>query len=182
MILQVILRSLRRLISLFEQKNVPYMVIGGYALPFYGRIRSTVDLDLAVAVESKESFEELKNWLILVDFEMVVDSFLNPVVVLLDKKEKMEIELWLRPDGIVFDQDLLDRRRKMKLSEGFFVFVVSPEDFIVNKLARNDRGVIDEKDVKSVLERQKGKLDNKYLEKRAKEANVYPLLEIIKKS
>ena len=36
------------------------MVIGGYALPFYGRIRTTVRLDLAVAVETEEKFRSLQ--------------------------------------------------------------------------------------------------------------------------
>ena len=60
------------------------------------------------------------------------------------------------------------------------VWIVSPEDFIVNKLARPDRGVIDEQDVKSVLVRQEGKLDEEYLKKRAKEAEVLTILEHIR--
>jgi len=59
------------------------------------------------------------------------------------------------------------------------VWIVSPEDFIVNKLARPDRGVIDEQDVKSVLIRQEGKLDEEYLKKRAEDAEVLTILERI---
>ena len=60
------------------------------------------------------------------------------------------------------------------------VWIVSPEDFIVNKLARPDRGVIDEQDVKSVLVREEGKLDEEYLKKRAKDAGVLTMLEHIR--
>jgi hypothetical protein len=49
-------------------------------------------------------------------------------------------------------------------------------------LARCDRGVVDEQDVKSVLVRQEGKLDWIYLEKRAKDAQVLAVLKVIKKS
>lgn len=174
-----ILKSLERLLNLFEKKNISYMIIGGYALPFYGRIRTTVDLDLAIAIKTKEELDRLRDWLKSIDFEMAVDSYLNPVIVVLDKKEKLEIELWLRPDGIDFDDELLKRRRKMELITDFEAWVISPEDFIVTKLARPDRSVVDEQDVKSVLVMQRNKLDRKYLEKRALNAGVLTLLETI---
>ena len=174
-----ILRSLQRLLKIFEDKNVPYMFIGGYALPYYGRIITTVDLDLAVAIKTKEEINQLFNWLQSIDFEVTNYSPLNPVIIILDQKEKVEIELWLKPDGIVFDDETLRRRRKVKLDANIEAWVVSPEDFIVNKLARPDRGVKDEKDVKSVLVRQRGKLDEEYLTRRARDAGVLTILENI---
>lgn len=174
-----ILRSLQRLLKLFEEKNVPYMIIGGYALPFYGRIRTTLDIDLAVAIKTEEEFNQLLNFLQSVDFEPTTCSPLNPLIIILDRKEKIEIELWLKPDGIVFDDETLRRRRKVKLDANILAWIVSPEDFIVNKLARPDRGVTDEQDVKSVLIRQSNKLDNEYLKKRAQDAGVFTILQTI---
>lgn len=174
-----ILRSLQRLLSLFEDKNIPYMIIGGYALPFYGRIRTTVDLDLAVAVETEERFRSLSEWLRSIDFIPTVSSYLNPLLVILDVKEKLEIELWLKPDGIVFDDETLKRRRKAKLDPNVEAWIISPEDFIINKLARPDRGVNDEQDVKSVLVRQEGKLDKEYLKRRAEDVGVLQVLNRI---
>lgn len=174
-----ILRSLQRLLKLFEDKNVFYMMIGGYALPYYGRIRTTFDLDLAVAIKTEEELKQLRNWLKSIDFEVTNYSPLNLLVIILDQKEKVEIELWLRPDGIVFDDETLRRRRRVKLDSNIEAWIVSPEDFIVNKLARPDRGVIDEQDVKSVLVRQGGKLDKVYLERRARDAGVLTILENI---
>jgi hypothetical protein len=179
MILPAILRSLQKLLELFESKNVSYMVIGGYALPFYGRIRTTIDLDLAVVIKGQEGFDRLRSWLASNDFEVTVGSPQNPLIVVLDRKEKVEMELWLKPDGVVFDAELLRRRRKARLDAKVEAWVISPEDFIVNKLARPDRGVIDEQDVKSVLVRQEGKLDEEYLKRRAREAGVLTLLENI---
>jgi len=177
--LSTILRSLQKLLSLLEDKNVPYMIIGGYALPFYGRIRATLDIDVAVAVKTEEELRRLREWLNSINFEVTVYSPLNPYMVVLDRDEKIEMELWLKPDGIVFDEETLRRRRRVKLDENLEAWIISPEDFIVNKLARPDRGVIDEQDVKSVLIRQRGKLDMKYLRKRAVEAGVLKVLESI---
>ncbi len=174
-----ILRSLQRLLKLFESRKIPYMVIGGYALPFYGRIRATIDIDLAVAIKTREELERLRDWLQAVQFEVPLSSPQNPVVVILDKKEKVEIELWLKPDGIVFVSETLQRRRRVALNQNISAWIVSPEDFIVNKLARPDRGVTDEQDVKSVLVMQEGKLDYKYLQKRARSAGVLGVLQAI---
>ncbi len=155
------------------------MIIGGYALPFYGRIRATLDVDLAVAVKGEKELNRLLGWLEAIDFEVTNYSPLNPLMVIVDRKGKMEIELWLKPDGIVFDEETLRRRRKVKLGAGFEAWIISAEDFVVSKLARPDRGAADEQDVKSVLIRQKGKLDSEYLEKRAKEAEVQTILKTI---
>ena len=155
------------------------MIIGGYALPLYGRIRTTIDIDIAVLIKTNEELNQLRIWLQSINFEMVQSSILNPLIVIIDQIKKIEIELWLKPDGIVFDEETLDRRRKTKLDEKIEAWFISPEDFIVNKLARPDRSVVDEQDVKSVLVRQKDKLDYEYLEKRAQKAGVLTILHTI---
>jgi adenylate kinase len=48
-------------------------------------------------------------------------------------------------------------------------------------VSRPDRGVVDEQDVKSVLARQRNKLDVEYLRKRAQEARVLRILEEIER-
>ena len=177
-----ILRSLQRILKLFEEKNVTYMIIGGYALPFYGRIRTTVDIDVAVAIKTEKELNQLLNSLRAADFEPTIASLNNPLIVVLDRKERIELELWLKPDGVVFDDETLRRRQKAEIDANFWVWLISAEDFIVNKLARPDRGAIDEQDVKSVLIRQETKLDNEYLQRRAKQAGVLAILQAIQAS
>ncbi len=173
-----ILRTLHRVITLFDKNGIDYMIIGDYALPFYGRIRTTVDLDIAVAIETQKRFSYLLNLLRAADFEPTVCSPNEPLIVV-DRQEKIEFEVWTKPDGVIFDDETLRRRRKARLSEDISAWIVSPEDFIVTKLARSNRGVIDEQDVKSVLVRQEGNINWKYLEKRAKEAEVLTILKTI---
>jgi len=180
--LSAILGTLQKLIKLFEGRNIPYMIIGGYALPFYGRVRTTLDIDIAVAVKTEQELNQLRKWLQGIGVEVTVYSPNNPVLVIVDHEEKVEAELWLKPDGITFDNETLKRRKKAKLGKNISAWIISPEDFIVNKLARPDRGAVDEQDVKSVLVRQAGKLDNKYLVKRAHQADVLRVLETIRAS
>ena len=178
--MSTILRSLQRLLKLLEGKNVAYMIIGGYALPFYGRIRTTLDIDLAVAIKTDEEIKQLFRWLQSIDFEVTNYSPQNPLIIIVDRREELEVELWLKPDGIVFDEETLRRRKRAKLDENTEAWIISPEDYIVNKLARLDRGAVDEQDVKSVLVRQGDKLDRRYLDKRARDAEVIKVLESIR--
>jgi predicted nucleotidyltransferase len=157
------------------------MIIGGYALPFYGRIRATLDVDLAVAVRTMEEFEQLKDSLGRSGFEVTLGSYGEPLAMVLDLKEGIEIELWMKPDGVVFDEEALRRRRRAVLGGSLSAWVISPEDYIVNKLSRPDRGVVDEQDVKSVLVRQRNKLDVEYLRKRAQDAHALRILEEIER-
>jgi len=153
------------------------MVIGGYALPFYGRIRTTLDLDIAVAAKTEQELNQLRKWLQSINIEVTNYSPNNPLMIIVDQKEKVETELWLKPDGITFNNETLQRRRKVKLNKNIAAWIISPEDFIVNKLARPDRGAVDEQDVKSVLVRQANKLDKQYLTKRAQQAGVLTILQ-----
>ncbi len=177
-----ILRTLKRITRLFEDNRIDYMIIGGYALPFYGRLRTTVDLDLAVAVQGQMEFDSLLKVLVAGGFQPTVCSPLNPLVLVLDCREHLEVEIWIRPDGIEFDEETLRRRKRVSLSEGVSAWIVSAEDFVVSKLARPDRGVSDEQDVQSVLVRQAENLDWRYLEERARAAGVQLILNAIRGS
>ena len=156
------------------------MIIGGFALPSYGAIRATVDLDVAVRIRNKREFASFVEQAEKSGFKRSVTSFSNPVNVLQDLETGLEIELWLRPDGIRWDEEALRRRRKTKIGEAE-VWLVSPEDFVVSKLSRPDRGAQDEKDVKSVLTRLQGSIDEKYLDRRAAAAGVRELLRAIER-
>ena len=103
-----------------------------------------------------------------------------PFFLATDLKEMLEVELWIKPDGIIFDRELLRKRVKVRpFNDRFEMFAIGPEDFVINKLARTDRGVQDESDAISVLALQKGKLDYDYLNRRALRAGVHELLETI---
>jgi len=154
------------------------MMIGGFALPFYGRIRTTIDIDVAVALRTDADFEDFRLRMEEASFRHTLGSYNDPECVFLDRETGLEIEFWTRPDGVEWDAETLARRRRRRLGD-VEAWVISPEDFIVNKLARSDRGVEDEKDVKSVLVRLRDALDEKYLERRAKNAGVWALLRTI---
>jgi len=156
------------------------MLIGGFALAAYGQIRATQDIDMAIAASYAKS-AELESHLEKLGYQVSPKPDPNaPVFLVTDLKLMLEVEMWTKPDGVVFDTELMRRRVRVNpYNDDFEMFTIGPEDFIVNKLARGDRGVQDELDVVSVLELQKGKLDYPYLRKRAKQADVIELLETL---
>ncbi len=156
------------------------MLIGGFALAAYGQIRATQDIDIAIAANYAKSVE-LASHLEKLGYQVSPKPDpIAPVFLVTDPKFMQEVEMWTKPDGVVFDTELMRRRVRVNpYNDDFEMFTIGPEDFIVNKLARRDRGVQDELDVVSVLELQRGKLDYPYLMRRAKQADVTELLETL---
>ena len=51
---------LGRVIRSFEARKIPYMVVGGLAVTYYGFPRATFDIDLVVAVNVKTQPEDAR--------------------------------------------------------------------------------------------------------------------------
>jgi hypothetical protein len=171
------IESLRKLVQVFEKEKIDYMLIGGMALPAYGEIRATQDIDVAVAITNIETLKCLIHELEQKTFEKTAKPMLEAACIyVLDRENLVDVEIWLKPDGIIFDKELLTRRRHRQILD-MDIWIIGPEDFIVNKLSRSDRSARDESDVVSVLIAQREKLDKKYLEKRAKKFSILSLLQ-----
>ena len=50
----MLFQALRRILSVLEELGVPYALIGGLALPFYGVVRATEDMDLLILLSAIE--------------------------------------------------------------------------------------------------------------------------------
>ncbi len=174
------LEALRKIVQIFKKTDIDYMLIGGWALPAYGQIRATVDIDFAIVVKRSEKLAQLVSELRVNNYQMPPGSIEldHAMFHIVDGENMVGIELWLKPDGIIMNDVLLKRRIESRVRDSTY-WVISPEDFIINKLSRSDRSPRDEEDVISVLKLQKGKLDRKYLERRAKKTEILPLLETL---
>jgi hypothetical protein len=166
-------------VGVFEECDAPYAVLGGLAIPAYGIPRSTVDVDIGLAVGEEEKLGELMRKLKVRN--VVASEEAKPeytMIYISDRENLVDAELWFKPDGIVWDEETLRRRWKVTFKvakKPFKVYVLSPEDFIVNKLARKDRSARDEEDVAGVMA-SCDKIDWGYLTKRARGAGVLDLV------
>ena len=172
--------TLRDLVGFLEGAGVDYMVIGGFALPFYGRMRSSLEIEVAVAIKDEDQFGMFLKKVVDAGFTFRPCLFEDAECRFWDEKTGLEFEFWMRPEGVEWDEETLRRRRRVR-SNGVTFWIISPEDFIVSKLARPDRVEQDELDVKSVLTLKESELDANYLEMRAKRFGIYQLLAEIKR-
>lgn len=173
------LEALNKIIGIFEKNNIEYMLIGGWALPAYGHIRATIDIDLAIAIKQPEKLDWLISELRTNQYQVTSNPKMeHPVIPILDKDNMVEMELWQKPDGIDMSDEILKRRLKRR-KDGTSFWIIGPEDFIINKLSIPKRSSMDEQDVVSVLHRQRDKLDRDYLINRARQAGLLSLLEAL---
>jgi predicted nucleotidyltransferase len=176
--LSALLETLRKLVEVLEEEKIEYMLIGGLALPAYGRVRATYGIDLALQA-NPESLPRIEKKLVEKGFQLPTGLKADvPFCYLNDLENQVNVELWFKPDGVNL-KEAMKRRWKVDVG-GMEVWIIGPEDFIVNKLARRDRSELDEHDVISVLERCK-KLDERYLEEKSQAAGVFEILKALRK-
>jgi len=179
-----LLKSLRKLVEVFEESKAPYAVLGGLAIPAYGVPRSTVDVDIGLAVSEEGKVRDIMQKLKARKMAMTEEAKPEYTMVYMSDRENLiDVEIWFKPDGITWSEEVLRRRWRVafKVDEkSFEAYVLSPEDFIVNKLARMNRSARDEEDVVGVMASSRDKIDWGYLGKRAKEEKVSDLLQELK--
>jgi hypothetical protein len=180
-----LLKSLHKLVEVFADCGASYAVLGGLAMAAYGVPRSTVDVDIGLAVSDEGKVREIMQKLNARNMRTYEEAKPEyPVVYLSDLENLVDVEIWFKPDGITWSEEVLKRRWMATFElngKPFSVYVLSPEDFIVNKLARVDRTASDEEDVVGVMASSKSKIDWKYLDERAKDGNVSDLVHELRK-
>jgi len=170
-------RELERIVLFLEQRQIPYLLIGGLALSLWGRPRTTLDLDFLIQVEErdlvrlqreagKEKFKVDRHW-----------GKWNPSLRTSQirlRLGKVAVDLLLPRDA--HNRAAFDNRRRCKVGKKYFS-VVAPEDFVLQKLKVGRPR--DFEDAVTVLERMKGELNKSYLRKWAKKLRVVEELNYI---
>lgn len=154
-------KLLKNTISLLKKEGLDYFVIGGLAVGLLGEPRMTQDIDIILFI-SKDDMEHFLMSALDAGFKC------NKSIALANVRDRGAFKLvWenLWVDIIIasteFEKSALKRTIKTKLL-GKKISIPSPEDFILLKIiAGRDKDMLD---IRSVIERHKGKLDGKYLE------------------
>ncbi len=163
-------QALFRVADLLEQLGAPYFIFGGVAVGIWGRIRTTLDVDFLVQTD-REGFSRLEATAessgIGVDHRWLD---WNPL------RRSVQLRLILGPfrADVVRATDAHDRaamvRRRQVSWRGRSLWVVCPEDLVLQKIrAQRD---YDFSDAVSVIEEQKGRLDEEYLDLWARRLRV----------
>lgn len=152
---------LTRVVECFRRAGVRYAIIGAWALSLWGKPRATADLDFLVLVKSEE-LGRLTAFMTAAGMEVDEEwEKWNPL--LRGSQARFQcrgvmIDFLLPRDR--HDQEILRRRQKKKVA-GKYYWVVSLEDFILQKLKVGRPR--DFEDALSVIERYRENLDRRYL-------------------
>lgn len=143
--------------AIFLKLEIPYAVIGGYAVAAWGEERATRDIDLLCLSDSREIIRTLKEDHL--QFEHRLGDWDDPISEVIridmgDSENPFEVDILVgiknAPIGI------LSRIRKLTI-EGLVIPVASPEDVLLLKLLAGSAR--DLEDAKSIMQIQSSKLD-----------------------
>jgi hypothetical protein len=155
-----------------NEKNIPYVVVGGMAVLVYGNLRTTMDVDIIVQLKA-EDIGNLTHFLEKKDFFASEDDLRSALrershCTVEDKSSMIRLDI----KGIYTESDKrsLERRKCMEW-RGKTICVSSPEDLIGNKLLFGSEQDI--KDAEGIWVRQKGNLDMEYLEGNCRSLGVW---------
>lgn len=161
----------------FNENNVPFMVIGGVAILYQGRFRTTEDIDIVIIHEKLDtgSFTRYckNNGLSIEEHELVEGLKEGSHVSILDLPNRLRIDL--KGKNGFWNNMAIDKADEYQY-EGVKVRVASPEYLIANKLYKG--GEIDIEDAYSVYFINKERIDNTLLKELAAKLQVTEKLKL----
>jgi len=158
----------RQIIDSLSQYNLPYVLVGGTVMPYFGNIRSTQDIDIMLLLDEITS-DKLENWLEYLDSIGMVFSK-SEIIYALNNNIHCNI---FDPQTFVFRVDLkrintkldlltYEYRQKVNMNNRD-VWINCPESQIGVKISPGFRSSTDLEDVQSIIETMD--IDSKRLEK-----------------
>ena len=154
--------------SLNEQ-NARYLVVGGYAVAFYGFERYTKDLDIWVANDKKNAKAVIAalTQFGIPETSLDQDTFQNPDKVIMMGAEPFRVDFLIGLDALDFDIAWPDRVTRE--NEGVKIHYVSPEHLIALKKAAGRHQ--DLRDIEAISHSDFAKKSSKKKSKKTQESN-----------
>ncbi len=126
-------RDFKEFLQLLNSNDIEYLVIGGYAVGYYGYPRATGDMDIWIAINEKNALkivEALKEFGF--DFpEIKKELFLKEEKVIRMGIPPMRLEILTSIDGVRFDTCF--KNRVIADFGDFKVNFISKDDLLINK-------------------------------------------------
>lgn len=128
-------RDFKDFLKLLNSKKIEYLLIGGYAVGYYGYPRATADMDIWIAI-GKENAKKVTAAIKIfgMDIPDLKESlFLEPGKIIRMGNPPIRIEVLTKISGVDFKQCYA--RRKETLIDGIRVKIISFKDLLKNKKA-----------------------------------------------
>jgi len=125
----------KEFLKLLNDREVEYLLIGGYAVGYHGYPRTTADIDVWVAIstENAEKLVAVFNDFGMLSDEVDISLFMNPGNIVRMGMAPVRIEVLNEIDGVEFN-DCFSRRSPIEI-DGVEVNLISLADLRANKLA-----------------------------------------------
>ena len=162
------MQVLLQVLKILNKIKISYMLTGAYAVSFYGKPRTTHDIDLKILIQN-EDIDKIYNAYsedFYIDRDMIKQAIMHENMFnIIHNETQTKIDFWLiRNDE--FDKVRFARKLKI-IIQGLPVFISTAEDLVIIKLrwykeSGSEKHV---EDVKGIFEIQGKKLDMKYINK-----------------
>ncbi len=125
----------KEFLTFLNEERVKYLLIGGYAVGYYGHPRATGDIDVWIAMTEENAAAVVKtlNRFGFTHGEADKDLFLQPGNIIRMGFPPMRIEILNQIDGVDFDECY--PKRTTGVIEGIHIPIISIEDLLKNKTA-----------------------------------------------
>lgn len=157
-------RALQKIVNVMDTEQIPYMIVGGFAVNFYNRVRFTADIDMVIQIHPHHVEKIVKHF---PDWQPFAETFKEStsrgqMFNLIDFDTGVKFDFMVYQDSD-YNWTAFERRRKVDFL-GIECMISTPEDLIISKLhwyslsgSEKQRG-----DIAFLLEQLD--LDRKYLE------------------
>jgi len=132
--------NIKQCLLTFNEFKIQYLVVGGYAVNFYGYVRSTLDADVWIH-DTKENLDKLEKCFVHLDYD--ISDAKKAVDELRDGRnlhvlfEESKLDLIILYSNILKFEDAEKRKKMLQLKESEVPFI-GYEDLIDTKM-RTDR-------------------------------------------
>jgi len=160
---------LKELLSTLNQAGISYMITGPLASTYYGRPRTTQDIDLVIEAESiplRAFVDTVRRLGYYADPDDAADALIHRSMFnIIDPESGYKLDAIIRKDRDYSIEEF--KRRKEVFLNGEPVFMAAPEDAILNKLewARESQSERQFLDALGIVLIEKDSLDFGYLKR-----------------
>jgi len=123
----------KEFLKLLNSNEVEYLVIGGYAVNYYGYPRATIDLDIWIALNPNNSSRVAKSLREFGFHDVEASLFQEPGKIVRMGVPPLRLELLTVISGVEFDQ-CYTRRLEATL-DGTPIHLIHRDDLVKNKIA-----------------------------------------------
>ena len=157
-------KLIKRIAQRLDEDKIPYMIIGGQALLIYGRPRLTRDIDITLGIDA-DDFSLVEKACKKLKLKMLPENpnaFAKETRVLPAEEPKSRIRVDFIFSFSEYERQAL-KRTKQVLMDDYSVKFASCEDVIIHKMFAGR--AVDEEDIKSILAKNKGSINLKYIKR-----------------